>query len=289
MTFIHTALIALGAACLPMAAIRPQCGANVQHLLNARKFAVARAQLDARLARNDKNDALLDCRGRVELEAGKADDAVTWLEKAVALNPGSAAHHEALGLALRATLTQANMFEQMRLGPRMKAELEEAVRIDATLVDARGALLDLFAQAPAAMGGSIDKAREHAAELLKVNAVRGHMGFARIAEQGKDYATAEKEFLAAITARPDSEVAYSAAGGFYRRRERWADAIGMYRKQLAAMPKDPSLTRMSNLHYSLGLSLQGSGRPDLAKPEFQAAVAANPDNANAAKALASLP
>jgi tetratricopeptide (TPR) repeat protein len=115
------------------------------------------------------------------------------------------------------------------------------------------------------------------------------MGFARIAEQGKDYATAEKEFLAAITARADSEVAYSAAGGFYRRRERWADAIGMYRKQLAAMPKDPSLTRMSNLHYGLGLSLQGSGRPDLAKPEFQAAVAANPDNANAAKALASLP
>jgi hypothetical protein len=55
------------------------------------------------------------------------------------------------------------------------------------------------------------------------------------------------------------------------------------------MPKDPSLTRMSSLHYSLGLSLQGSGRPDLVKPEFQAAVAANPDNANAAKALASLP
>jgi len=133
------------------------------------------------------------------------------------------------------------------------------------------------------------KMRLHAAEILKVNAVRGHMGYGRIAEQEKDYASAEKEFLLGITARPDSEVAYSAAGGFYRRRERWAKAIAMYRKQLAAMPKDPSLTRLSNAHYSLALSLQGSGRPDLAKPEFQAAVAANPDNANASKALASLP
>jgi hypothetical protein len=93
-TLIRSALIALGAAYLPIAAIRPQCGADVQHLLNARKFAVARAQLDARLARNEKDGGLLDCRSRAELEAGKADDAVTWLEKAVALNPGSAAHHE---------------------------------------------------------------------------------------------------------------------------------------------------------------------------------------------------
>ena len=288
MTLIHSLLIALSAACLP-AAMQSQCDAEVQRLLNARKFAVARTQLDARLARNDKDDRLLDCRGNVELEAAKADDAVTWLEKAVALNPRSAAHHEALGLALRAVANQANMLEQMRIGPRMKAELEEAIRIDGTLVDARGALLDLFAQAPAAMGGSIDKAREHAAEILKVNAVRGHMGYGRIAEQGKDYATAEKEFLLGIAVGPDSEVAYSAAGGFYRRRERWAEAIAMYRKQLAAMPKDPLLTRVSNAHYNLGLSLQGSGRPDLAKPEFQAALAANPDNANAAKALASLP
>ena len=36
------------------------------------------------------------------------------------------------------------------------------------------------------------------------------------------------------------------------------------------------------------LSLLESGRPDLARPEFQAAVAANPDNVNAAKALSSL-
>ena len=205
MTLIQRTLIVLAAACFPITVIRSQCGADVQHLLNARKFAGARAQLDARLARNDKDDGLLDCRGRVELEAGK---------------------------------------RKMRL---------------------------------------------HAAEILKVNAVRGHMGYGRIAEQEKDYATAEKEFLLGITARPDSEVAYSAAGGFYRRRERWAKAIAMYRKQLAAMPKDPSLTRLSNAHYSLALSLQGSGRPDLAKPEFQAAVAANPDNANASKALASLP
>ncbi len=289
MILIRNALIAIGAACLPNAVLRSQCGADVQRFLNARKFAVVRAQLDARLSRNDKDDGSIDCRGRAELEAGKANDAVTWLEKAVALNPKSAAHHEGLGLALRAVASQSNMFAQMRIGPRMKAELEEAVQLDRTLIDARNALLDLFAQAPAAMGGSVDNAREQGAEILKVNAVRGHIAYGRIAELEKDYATAEKEYLAAIAARPDSEVAYGAAGGFYRRRERWGDAITMHQKQLAAMPKDPSLTRLSNTHYNLGLALQRSGRPDLAKPEFRAALVANPGNENATKALGSLP
>ena len=268
--------------------LEAQCIPNVQHLINERKYDAARAQLDAQLARAAKDDAAMNCMGRLLLDKGESGDAVDWLEKAVAVNGTSAQHHMWLGLALRAKAQQANIISQAVLGPRMKAELERALAMDPTLVDARAALLGVYVIAPEIMGGSMPKAREQAAEILKVNPMRGHMGYATIAEQEQDFGAAEKEFLAAIAVRPDSEASYSAAGGFYRRRERWTDAIAMYEKQLKAMPKDAPVARVSNAHYYLGLAQQRSGHPDRAKAEFQAAIAANVDNENAKKALAAL-
>jgi tetratricopeptide (TPR) repeat protein len=281
-------ILAVISGCLAAPTLEAQCSAGVQRQINARQFDPAKAQIQALLVKNARDDAAMHCMGRLLLDQSNAGDAVDWLEKAVAANPKSAQHHEALGLALRTKAGQANVLSQAALGNRSLSELEQAVSLDPSLVDARAALLQLYAMAPPMMGGSIPKAREHAAAILKVNPVRGHMGYSTIAEQEKDFATAEREVLAAITAKPDSEVAYSAAGGFYRRRERWAEAIAMYEKQLKAIPPDAPLIRVSNAHYNLGLAQQRSGRNDRAKTEFEAAVAANPDNDNAKKALASL-
>ena len=266
-----------------------QCGPAVLRQINQHQFEAARTQLEAQLARDAKDDATMNCLGRLFLEKGETERAVDWLEKAVAANGKSAQHHMWYGLALRAKANQGNMFTQMTAGPKIKAELEQAVSMDPTLVDARAVLLQLYLMAPAAMGGSVEAAREQAAGMMKVNPVRGQMGLAAIAEQEKGPVAAEKAFLAGIAARPDSEVAYSAAGSFYRRQERWADAIAMYEKQLKAMPKDSPVIRVSNAHYNLGLAQLKAGQPDRAKAEFRAANAANPDNENAKKALASVP
>lgn len=268
--------------------LEAQCSPNVQHLINERKFDAARAPLDAQLKSSAKDDAAMNCMGRLLLDKGEPGDAVDWLEKAVAIKSTSAQHHLWLGLALRAKAQQANIVSQAVLGPRMKAELERALAIDPTLVDARAALLGVYVIAPEIMGGSMPKAREQAAEMMKVNPMRGQMGFATVSEQEQDYPAAEQAFLAAIVARPDSEVSYSAAGGFYRRRERWTDAIAMYEKQLKFMPQDAPVARVSNAHYYLGVANQRGGHADRAKAEFQAAIAWNADNDNAKKALAAL-
>jgi tetratricopeptide (TPR) repeat protein len=118
--------------------------------------------------------------------------------------------------------------------------------------------------------------------------MRGHIGYAFIADQEKDYPAAEREFLAAIALGPDSDATYGAAGGFYRRRERWADAIVMYEKQLKTMPKDATPMRVSNAHYFLGVGHEKRGHRDKAKAEYRSAIAANPKNEDAKKALASL-
>jgi tetratricopeptide (TPR) repeat protein len=79
-----------------------------------------------------------------------------------------------------------------------------------------------------------------------------------------------------------------AADAFYPRRARWTDAIAMYGKQLKTMPEDATPTSVSNAHYFLGLVHEKSGDGDRAKAEYQAAIAANPRNEDAKKALGSL-
>ena len=96
-----------------------------------------------------------------------------------------------------------------------------------------------------------------------------------------------EEFLAATAARPDSDVAYGITSAFYRRRARWGDALLMSEKQFKLISGDASSTKIANVHYALGLSHEKLGHADKARTEYQAAVAANPANEDARKALAS--
>ena len=282
---VHILLLATASLTAP--ALRAQCVPAVQRLITERKYEAVRAQLQEQITNAPDNDAAMHCLGRLLLEQDESGGAVEWFEKAEAINGTSAQHHLWLGMALRAEGGRAGMLRAPGIARHMKAELEQALALHPTLVDARYALLQYYVQAPSMMGGSIPKAREQAAEMLKVNPMRAHIGTGLVAEQAKDYAAAEKEFLEAISVRPDSDVTYGAAGAYYRRRERWADAIGMSENQLKTMPPGATPARASNAHYFLGLAHEKSGHVDKAKTEYQAAIAANPNNADAKKALAS--
>ncbi|MDB4875316.1 MAG: repeat protein [Gemmatimonadetes bacterium] len=285
----HHMLGALSAAAALMAMpLGAQCVPAMQRLITDREYDKARTALQAQIARTPSDDAAMHCMGRVLLAQDLSGDAVEWLDKATALNGKSAQHHLWLALALRAEGQRKGMLGGPALIGRMRTELETALTLDPALVDARYALLQFYAGAPAMMGGSMVKAREQAAEMSKVNPMRGHVGYAFVAEQEKDNAAAEKALLAAIAAAPDSDVTYSYAGAFYRRRERWTDVIAMYEKRLKIMPKDATPASVSNTHYSLGLAHEKLGHRDKAKSEYQLAIAANPANEDAKKALASM-
>ncbi|MGE5837345.1 MAG: hypothetical protein ACM4AI_22925 [Acidobacteriota bacterium] len=61
-----------------------------------------------------------------------------------------------------------------------------AVKLDPTSVDAAEARLDFFLGAPSIVGGGVGKARAEAARLATLDAYRGAMAKAKIAEHEKD-------------------------------------------------------------------------------------------------------
>src|SRR4051812_47432171 len=92
----------VGGFSLAAAAAHAQCAPPVQRLIADRKYPEARAEAQAQLARSAKDDQAMDCMGKVLTEQGDPGSAVSWFEKAIAINGRSAPHHLGLAAALRA-------------------------------------------------------------------------------------------------------------------------------------------------------------------------------------------
>lgn len=319
---MRTAL-ALLVASIAAATADAQCGPGVQKLLNEQRFDDARGAVQALIAANGSDAAALHCMGRVYVAMDKPGDAVEWFEKAVKVNDNLSVHHLWLANALGAYAEHANKLKLPFLARRIRSEFERASQLDPSSIDARHGLIQFYSQAPGVVGGSMDRAKEQAIEIQKLNAMRGHVEMAALLERDKDLAGAEREFAAALAAAPDSNPAYNGLASFYRRQKRYGDAVEVYERLLkrkpdvagahfnigvtlvqsgqqyeraerelerwiGAAPADAAPGVVSSAHYFLGIAYERQAKKDSARAEYQRATALDPKNEDAKKALAAL-
>ena len=109
-------------------------------------------------------DSPLIDQGRAALTRGDADAAIVLLEKAVAQAPKNAEAHYALANAYGAKAQEGGMLGGAKFGGKALAEDEKAVALDPKYVEPRYSLVQMYASAPAMMGGSTEKALEQAKE-----------------------------------------------------------------------------------------------------------------------------
>src|SRR3954468_5067629 len=206
---------AISVAFAPVA--RAQCSTANQKLIADQKFEEARVDVRGLLRSNPNDDAALHCMGTIAISEDKSGDAVEWFEKAIKVNERSSVHHLWLGNALGEQAGHTSKFKLPFLARRVKGEFDRAAELDPSSVDARHGLIQFYSQAPGAMGGSMDKAKEQAREIEKLNAWRGHYEMAQLLERDKEAAGAEREYTAAVGAAPDSNATYLYLGSFLRR------------------------------------------------------------------------
>jgi tetratricopeptide (TPR) repeat protein len=307
---------------LALAAQAPRPPATPEQLIEARKFDEARVAIQSLLAK-DKNDPnALFYMGRLEYAQGNSGKAVDWLEKAVQRDDNNALYHAWLGNALGDEAQRANKLRQPFLARRVKSEYERAVALDPKSIDAREGLVGFYSIAPGIMGGSMEKAREQANEIVKLNPIRGGFQVARVAERSKDLPGAEAAYKSVITIAPDSAIGYYGLAGFYRNQSRWDEAFSIYDQLIKLKPdempvhltwagtaaqsgmnlergereakfylehaKDAPVANVSNAHWRLGQIYEKTSRRDLAKAEYNEALKMNPQNRNAKKSLEDL-
>jgi tetratricopeptide (TPR) repeat protein len=138
------------------------------------------------------------------IDAGQGNKAVEVMEKAVAAKPNDARRYFWLGTAYGSTGRDLSMFKAISIARKAHGAFEKAVALDPGFIDARFALLEFHLMAPGVMGGDEAKAREHAAEIRKRDALAGHRASAMIAVSKKDLKTARAEYAAAVRENPAS-------------------------------------------------------------------------------------
>jgi tetratricopeptide (TPR) repeat protein len=180
--------------------------------------------------------ANLECRVRLTLR--QWDAAQAECEQAVRLDAQNSNYHLWLGRALGEKASRASFLTAYSLAKRVRAEFEEAVRLDPRNADALSDLGEFYQEAPGVVGGGIEKSQSVAAQLDKVDAGRAHQLRGRIAEQQKDYGTAEREFKQATAADAHPASQWIALASYYRRQKRWTEMESAVHSGTAAAERD---------------------------------------------------
>ena len=250
-------------------------------LVEKRQFAEATPLLEAAIAA-DPNDARAHAYYGVALANSKhdLDGAVTHLEKAVALDPGSSRYQVWLGSIYLAKAGQSGLFKAASLAGKGKTAFERAVVLDPASVDARQALLQYYLNAPGVAGGSVSKAREQASAIGALDAHSGRIAAARIAEHEKEWPEAEAAYREALKLQPERGATFNSLGYALLHQERYDDAIAAFRRQVELAPE------AATSHDSLGEGLLAAGKVPEAAASYRKAIEVNPSFASSVWGLA---
>jgi len=170
---------------------------------------------------NSAGAHLLRC--RVFFTEERWDDAVNECDTAVRLDGQNAQNHLWLARALGEKADAVSFLSAFNLAKRARAEFEQAASLDPHDGETLSDLGEFYSSAPSVVGGGNDKAQGLVPQLQKIEVARGHVLLGRIAESGKDYSTAEREYKLATSNNQHPAFAWMTLASFYRKRERWND------------------------------------------------------------------
>lgn len=173
--------------------------------------------------------------GRVAFEQKEFDDAAEYFEEATEADKKNAEYFQWLGDTYGTIARDANIVRQGFLAPKMKTAWESAIALNPKNINARLSLIEYYTQAPSVMGGSFDKAKEVANQIIKLNAAQGHRAMGNIFMREKNVPAAEKSYLEMIKA---DETLIPALGNFYLTQKQYDKAFKLLEDAVKKNPDD---------------------------------------------------
>lgn len=285
------------------------------------KDARAPAAIEALVRAQPKSAEARVLQTRLLLRQNKSEAALEAAEQAVALAPNNAQAQFWLGNAYGERIGQVGKLSQMTMAPKLRGAYERAVQFDPSLLAAREHLISYYLQAPAIVGGGIDKARVQAAEIGRRDAFQGHLARARIAQYEKKPAETLKAFQAAYAIKPDDMSVRAAVGYGYQELRQWdaafahfqawtkqdpnaamawyqfgktsalsgqrsADGIAALKRYLTLPTSNqPDMPKPHNVYFRLGQIQAQAGDKTAARDSLQRALKGDPKNAEIKAAL----
>jgi|GEM_PF-993931 len=203
-------------------------------------------------------------------EPSNSDKAIEHLEKAVELDETNAEYHYMLAEAYMANFQNAGLLRMPFIAPKVKAQLELAVKFDPRSALYRKALVNYYVFAPAILGGSYQKAHEQANEISKIDPYLGMLARASVYAGEGESEKAVSLYKKSIFARPASWQAYHQLGEYYVGVHEIDEAITMFKKYVDVAPEH------AESYNQLGQAYQKKRMYDEAIAAFQKALERDP-------------
>ncbi len=176
-------------------------------------------------------------------EFREAQDA---FERAVQENPRNSTYTLWMALAMgrRAeNMTGLRKLAAVPLVKRMRGEMERAIELDGSNLDAYEALHAFHLDAPSIVGGSKDKAKELAGQIQKVDPARGAGALAAYYEDAGEFERAGEQYALARQLDPQGIRHLLSQAAYLCRRRVFADSDELFDLAFARDPDNPKVWR----------------------------------------------
>jgi tetratricopeptide (TPR) repeat protein len=190
-------------------------GADVEALIQAGHWKRARTILEPQITANPQGARGCYLLAEVKMSFKDFDGALLLAQHAVDLEGKNSDYHLKLGQVFGEMAARASMFSAGSLAVKFRKEVEIAIELNPSNLDALDSMMRFKFQAPGLMGGSKDEARALAEKITLLNASEGYLAHAEIAEMEKNPAQVEACFLKALEANPKNYGALMALARFY--------------------------------------------------------------------------
>jgi tetratricopeptide (TPR) repeat protein len=171
--------------------------------------------------------------GKVHFQMGEYKKAIDALEQATKSAPNSATDWNWLGRAYGKQADTGSKFTAFGNARRARDAFEKAVALDPGSLDAVDDLFEYYVEAPGFLGGGDDKAAKLAETIRAKYPAKYEEYQARLAQEKKDIATAERHWRKAAELSPGNVTAQVNLAKFLARNGKIAESDQIFEKALA--------------------------------------------------------
>jgi len=228
----------------PLLSFSQQNIGKAEALLMQKKYVSAENLLQLIIAEHPKNLKAIELFGDAYGYQKKWDDAITQYKKLVEAKPLEANYHYKYGGALGMKALQVNKFIALTIIGDVKEAFLTAAKLDTKHINTRWALVELYMQLPAIVGGSQSKSLQYANELEALSKVDGYLAKGYIYEYDEQPDLAEKYYKMAIT-EGGSLTCYEKLSSFY-------ESTNTPEKAISTIEASQKKHKRNALHYQIG-------------------------------------
>jgi tetratricopeptide (TPR) repeat protein len=171
---------------------------KAEKLFHKGNYDQAKNLFESYLNENPFHAKTIEYLGDIEGMNHSWDKAIFYYEKLKKLKPKEANYYYKYGGVLGMKAKECNKFKALGMISEIRESFEKALVLNPNHIEARWALIELYLQLPAIVGGSESKAQRYSNELMKLSPVDGYLSNGHIAEYFERYTEAEKKYKKAI-------------------------------------------------------------------------------------------